>query len=143
MGYNIHITRQQGWYDEVPELFITMEEWVAYVAQDADMRQDDHALVKTTSGEDFGVISEGLSVWTKYSRNGIGGGYAWFSYEEGNIDVKNPDDEILGKMYEIAQALGARLVGDEGEDYNRDNSTGRIVTAPTPSTQRKWWQIWK
>lgn len=143
MGYNIHITRQQGWYDEVPELCITMDEWGAYVAEDADMRQDDHAFVKTTSGEDLGVISEGLSVWTKYSRNGFGGGYAWFSYEEGNIDVKNPDDEILSKMYEIAQALGARLIGDEGEEYYRDNSTGRVVTAPTPSTQRKWWQFWK
>ncbi len=128
MGYNIHITRQEEWYDEVPELCITIEEWVNYVANDPDMRLDNHAFVKTTSGEDFGVISEGLSVWTKYSRNGIDGGYAWFSYEAGNIDVKNPDDEILGKMYEIAVILGARLVGDEGEEYHWDSRAGHVVS---------------
>ena len=127
MGYNIHITRQEEWYDEVPELCITMEEWVTYVTNDPDMRLDNHAFVKTTGGEDFGVISEGLSVWTKYSRNGIGGGYAWFSYEEGNIDVKNPDDEILGKMYEIADKLGARLIGDDGEQYYKDSKTGLVI----------------
>jgi hypothetical protein len=31
--------------------------------------------------------------------------------------VKNPDDEIRDKMKEIARALGARVVGDEGEEY--------------------------
>jgi len=31
--------------------------------------------------------------------------------------VKNPDDEILGKMKRIASALQARVLGDDGEGY--------------------------
>jgi hypothetical protein len=42
---------------------------------------------------------------------------AWFDWHRGAIVVKNPDTEILDKMKQIAAALGAFVVGDEGERY--------------------------
>jgi len=38
----------------------------------------------------------------------------------GNVVVKNPDSEILRKMYVIAQSLSAKVKGDEWEVYRRD-----------------------
>jgi len=32
--------------------------------------------------------------------------------------VKNPDDEIIRKMWSIAQALSARVQGDDSETYD-------------------------
>jgi len=40
---------------------------------------------------------------------------AWFDHRQGQIIVKNPDDEILEKMYLIAKALHARVQSDDGE----------------------------
>jgi hypothetical protein len=42
---------------------------------------------------------------------------AWFDYRHGEVVVKNPDDEILGKMRQIAERMGAKVIGDEGESY--------------------------
>jgi hypothetical protein len=42
---------------------------------------------------------------------------AWFDYRRSRVVVKSPDDEILGKMRQIASALGAKVIGDEGELY--------------------------
>jgi hypothetical protein len=36
--------------------------------------------------------------------------------------VKNPDTEILKKMWLIAQSLGAKVQGDDGETYGEDGS---------------------
>jgi hypothetical protein len=38
----------------------------------------------------------------------------------GDVVVKNPDSEILRKMYVVAQSLSAKVKGDEWEVYRRD-----------------------
>jgi hypothetical protein len=45
------------------------------------------------------------------------GNKAWFDWRDGCIVVKNPDDEILNKMKQIAVQLRAIVVGDDGEQY--------------------------
>jgi hypothetical protein len=42
---------------------------------------------------------------------------ARLDWRDGQVVVKNPDEILLGKMCEIAAALGARVLGDEGEFY--------------------------
>lgn len=68
--------------------------------------------------------NEGLSVWTAYSRHSENG-MAWFSFHEGNVVVKNPDPEILQKMRLLAQALSAKVQGDDGEFYD-GRAGGRV-----------------
>jgi len=99
MGYDLHITRKVLWHADGPA--ISLDEWKALVMNDPEMR--------------FGTESEGI--WTSYSKDGrrIAG---FHLSPTGNIVVKNPDQEIRIKMYQIAQKLGAKVQGDESELYD-------------------------
>lgn len=116
MGYDVHITRKQHWSDEDGEE-IPLAEWLAVVEADAGMRLDGYAEASLKDGAVLRIENEGLSVWTEWSGHGRGGGMAWFDHSRGSIAVKNPDPEILRKMWELAQTLSASVQGDEGELY--------------------------
>ena len=96
---------------------IVLDEWLRYVAGDPEMRLDNFAEAEVGGGEVLRYDNNGLAVWTAYSGHGLKGNMAWFDYRRGRIVVKNPDDEILGKMRRIASVLGAKVMGDEGELY--------------------------
>jgi len=113
MGYEVHITRAPHWIDSESSP-ITLDEWKAYVAADPEMRMDNFAEATTTEGETIRYENEGLAVWKPGASDNRGG---WFDYRNGRIVVKHPDEETLAKMRQIAQALGARVMGDEGELY--------------------------
>jgi hypothetical protein len=115
MGYDVHITRADDWFKSKYKP-IMLEEWLSLVDQDTEMRFDGIAEA-VVSGGVLRVEGEGLSVWTAYSKHGEGGNMAWFDFAEGRVVVKNPDDEILAKMKQIAQVFNARVVGDDGETY--------------------------
>lgn len=154
MGYNLYITRSLNWFDEDPENPISLEEWKNYVANDPEMRLDNYASADVPGQGTLEVWQEGISVWTGYSEDGLNGSHAWFSYSNGNIDVKNPDDEIIGKMLVIAEALHARVQGDEGEFYEENDhnkivirqpeEAGNTITPASPDmlTRKPWWKFW-
>lgn len=119
MGYDVHITRKENWFDEDETHNITIEEWKEIVANDPEMRLDNFAEATTTNGDNLRIENEGLSVWMKYSGDGLDGNHAWFEYAQGNIDVKNPDREIIIKMLGLAEKLNAKVQGDDGEIYNK------------------------
>ena len=117
MGYDIHITRAAEW-TESEAAPITLDEWKAYVETDPEMRMDNFAETTNTAGETpLRYENEGVAVWTAYSGHEEGGNMGWFDYRDGRVVVKNPDDEILAKMKRIAEALGASVMGDDGESY--------------------------
>ena len=134
MGYDVHITRKNEWYSEEGEE-ITLDEWKEFVNSSSDMRMDGFAEVETPDGM-LRMESEGLSVWLGYS-NQEEGALVWFDYFEGNVRVKNPDEEILIKMYSIAQALGAKVQGEECEIYDKE---GHQIK---DEIKKKWWQVWR
>jgi hypothetical protein len=103
MGYDLHITRKEYWVEEGgPE--ISLEEWLAYIASDADLRP-------SSDKKSMALMAVRGS---KYPT-------AWLDWFEGNIYTKNPDEPILGKMLQIASALGAKVQGDDGEFYRSAN----------------------
>lgn len=120
MGYDIHITRKEHWSDDGPE--ITLAEWQAYIASDIEMRLDGYAEAALGDGKTLRVENEGLSVWKAYPHHGTNGNMAWFDFRSGNVVVKNPDEQILAKMWLIAQKLRAQVQGDEGECYDADGN---------------------
>jgi hypothetical protein len=131
MGYDVHITRKRRWSDENgPE--IPLDEWVAVVRADGDMRLDGYAETRVRDGRILRIENEGLSVWTAYSRHSENG-MAWFSFHHGNVVVKNPDPEILQKMWSLAQGLSAKVQGDEGEVY--DASGNQMPISPQASLE--------
>jgi len=144
MGYDVHITRKEDWFDEDDARIISLDEWKDIVNNDPDMRLDNYAEATTTQGEIIGVKSDGLSVWTKYSGDGKDVNHAWFSFNIDRIVVKNPDDEIISKMLQIAILLKAKVQGDEGEVYlkttdNRIINDQESVKSTTPN--KPWWKF--
>ncbi|QDU54667.1 hypothetical protein [Aeoliella mucimassa] len=122
MGYDLHITRKEHHFDKDGPA-IRLDEWLAYVASDPEMRFDGFAEAQLPNGNVLRAEGEGLSVWTAYSGHELAGNMAWFDYWRGSIIVKNPDPEIIGKMVRIARALGAKVQGDESEIYAEDGSS--------------------
>lgn len=139
MGYDVHITRASDWLESETRP-ISIEEWLAYVASDPEMRLDNYAQAEI-DGHVLRHESEGIAVWTTYSGHGVGGNMAWFYYSDGQVQVKNPDREILDKMLQIAGRFRAKVQGDEGEEYLRtedlpsEEQTQRALRRP-------WWRIW-
>ena len=117
MGYGVHITRRQSWFDKGGHE-ISLAEWTTVVATDPEMRLDGYAETTLGNGQLLQIENAGLVVWTAYSGHGKDGNMAWFGFWNGNVVVKNPDPEILRKMYRIAQCLSAKVQGDEGEIYD-------------------------
>ncbi|WP_445503987.1 hypothetical protein [Microvirga sp. G4-2] len=117
MEYDIHVTRGKLWFMLTPEEEISLGEWQQYVAGDPEMRLDGFAEAPLPSGGTLKIEDPSIAVWTAYSKNGTEGNQAWIRWWGGNVSVKNPDDEILGKMLQIARSLNARVQGDDGEFY--------------------------
>jgi len=132
LGYDVHITRAKSWLDASTQP-IVLEEWLEYVRSDREMRLDGHAEARTSVGESVAYDNAGLAVWTGYSQDGKDGNHAWFDFRNGCVVVKNPDSEILRKMSSIAGSLGARVQGDDGEEYGPDGAP--IESKP----QISWW----
>lgn len=138
MGYDVHITLADDWGDS-SNTPIALDRWLQYVESDPDMRLDGYAEASTPDGT-LRYENEGLAVWTTFSGHDVNGNRAWFDYRDGRIVVKNPDDEILTKMISIANALGANVIGDEGERYPEPDKPRAPEGTATPN--RPWWRFW-
>ncbi|MBX2855175.1 MAG: hypothetical protein KTR21_09315 [Rhodobacteraceae bacterium] len=150
MGYELHITRKAHWADENgPE--ISLDEWLGYVSADPEMRLDGFAEAPLPGGGVLRAEDQSLAVWTAWpgdgGRDGGGDGgmdglaWMWLS-GDGAICAKHPDIDIRRKMWRIAQDFGARLVGDDGEQYGAD---GEIDTGAMDDARLKpqpWWKFW-
>lgn len=122
MGYNIYITRRKDWFTEDgPD--ISLHEWIDLVHVDDQMRLDGYAEATTGNGDVIRVQQKSMAVWLKYSRHEANGNMAWLSHERGNVVAKNPDEEILRKMWRVAQVLSAKVQGEESEIYGAE---GRV-----------------
>ena len=103
------------------------------MADDPGMRMDGFAEALVDGGV-LRVTRDGLAVWTGWSGHEKDGGMAWFDWRDGEVVVKNPDGEILRKMYSLAQHLLAHVQGDDGEIYEADG-TPRSAAKPR-------WKVW-
>jgi len=140
MGYDIHLTRRTNWFDDGgPE--IALHEWRALVAIDPEMRLDGYAEARLPDGGVFRAEDPSLAVWLAYSGHGVDGNMAWIWHSGGNVMAKNPDAEIRAKMWRLAQALGARVQGDESEFYGPDGEA-LVEDRPGPQAHKPWWRIW-
>jgi|SRR6516162_525029 hypothetical protein len=141
MGYDVHITRAEEWSESETQP-ITFEEWRAYIASDPEMRLDGHAETRTPDGAVIRMEGEGLAVWVVWPDTSDGN-LAWMDHRDGRIVVKNPDAAILAKMCAIAEKLGARVQGDEGELYPDEAGETQDADPPGSALQQfPWWKRW-
>jgi len=141
MGYEVHITRKENWFDDGPE--ISRDEWFDFVQADSEMRIDGHAVASVGGGALLRIEDASISVWVAYSKHQKNGNMAWFWHSRGNIMAKNPDEKILKKMHLIARQLSAKVQGDEGEVYGPEGQPiGERTPAPAPANGKSWWKFW-
>lgn len=146
MGYDVHITRRPNWFDQDGDA-ITPDEWLACVASDPEMRLDGFAQAGLADGSVLRVDDPSMAVWIGHPQHGQRDGMAWLWLGRGCIDAKNPDEPTLGKMWRIAQALGAQVQGDDGEYYGEHGQPPEgpdaAVEAPPAPARRPWWRWWR
>ncbi len=100
MSFEVHITRGGDPLEGIEPIPITLAEWRELVALDANM--------EAVSGGRPGQI-----IWTRGDRVEV-----TFLFHDNHISVGNPDVATLEKAASLAQALGAELHGENGEEYD-------------------------
>ncbi|WP_431661966.1 hypothetical protein [Pantanalinema rosaneae] len=98
---------------------ISLNEWLQYVLSDPEMRTDGYAEAPISDGSTLRIDDSSIAVWTAYSGHEVNGNMVWFNHFEDRVTVKNPDEEILVKMHQIASALGAKVQGDDGKSMGQ------------------------
>ena len=99
MGYDIHVTRAEFWAENEGHE-ISLDEWLRYVESDSEVQRDPQ-----NSPTDFLFLAHPKEPWPLW-------------WQSGDVFTKNPDKATVQKMIEIAQKLGARVQGDDGEFYD-------------------------
>jgi hypothetical protein len=103
MGYELHITRAQVDWDDDDRNPITAEEWLNFVANDDTLtviENDSYEYIRTD--------------WTPAENPNEGCTFAW---AHGRISIKYPPKPAFLKMLQLAEQLGGRVLGDDGELY--------------------------
>jgi hypothetical protein len=123
VGYDIHITRADHWYDAGPDQQITAQEWLDYVARDPELTL-------------AGYNGDYFALWSGQSRHSD----PWFDWFSGYVHTKNPDPSLIAKAIEIARALGAHVQGDDGETYLPDGQIAHegVIQSGPGMDWRKW-----
>jgi hypothetical protein len=103
LGYDLTITKKEHPSDEKGEQ-ISHEEWFDYVEKHAHLRIDK----SMTPSSDSEYV-----VW--------GDSSSWLSWSNGSIDSKNPGCDFIEYMINVTDALGAKVLGEESEQYSADD----------------------
>jgi len=114
MGYDLHVTRKEFWADPEGPI-ISLDEWLAYVARDPDLAPD-----WENPGPENARFVTHPDQWP-----------IWL-YKSGEVYTKNPDARVIAKLVQIANALGARVLGDDNEMYGVDPTDPTVFRAWTP-----------
>jgi hypothetical protein len=116
MGYDLHITRKNDWTDE--EHPIAVDEWRQTIASDPRLVQD-------PNDPDTAFLVDAQVEWLTWNR--------------GTIYTKNPSERMVDEMIRLASNLNARVLGDDGEEYQPER---KVVPAPGRNVMervRNWW----
>jgi hypothetical protein len=111
MGYDVHVVLTAEWVDAAsrPITHVAVDKLIA----------DDKTLAWSSS--DFVEMTEPDGSTKRYFMiqwNGVPT-FWWYRTE---ILCKNPSEEQLLKLVEMATVLGARVLGDDGEQYQAKRS---------------------
>ena len=102
MGYDLHVTRKEFWCDETGSE-ISLDEWIRYALSDGEIQPDPE-----NPGDENWIVVLGADSWP-----------LWWS-ATGEIYTKNPEAAMIQKLISIANALSARVLGDDEEVYRTD-----------------------
>jgi hypothetical protein len=111
VGYDIHITKAQDWFDSKSQPILEAD-WLSVVGRDPTLSISHTDELRMRDRQTGVVRVIHPVVWT-----GPDGEVIPLWFDEGRATTKNPSKAAIAKMKEIAARLGAHVVGDEGERY--------------------------
>lgn len=138
MGYDFYITRKEDWSDsDGPQ--ITLTDWTEYLFIENSLEIDrDHA-AEVDPRVASGAKEATHARWLDWPGREPGVREAWVWLEAGNLIATDADTDFRRKLFLIADGLGARLMGENGEFYN---SIGEVETGDVSEGKRPWWKFW-
>lgn len=134
MGYDVHITRRENWFDFSGPA-ISRSEWFHLVSRDPSLTLAREVIVENKDGEKISLQEPTLTLWREWSVRKEGQTEALLWLSDGNIWAKDPDQEFRRKMFLIAGVLQAQVQGRDGEYYT---ASGAVVASRT----KRWWTFW-
>lgn len=115
MAYDLHIRRDESTSND-PERLITEQEWQAVISSDKSLLPEPSPSVTNPKTQEvIRVNSPSMASWVDPSTQQKY--YFHYSSVSGEIQVRNPPDQVIKKMKQIAAQLKASVIGDEGEVY--------------------------
>lgn len=131
MVREVYITRKKEWFESGSENNIPMDDWMAFVKNDPDMRLDNFTMVKLENGEMFKYDNPGTAVFLHRKCGEMDTCEIVFEYISGNIRVNDPDNDTMEKIKHIAYKLNAHVQAEsEAETEEIELSTD---DAPKPA----------
>ena len=105
----IYITRKKDLFDHSPIRTISLPEWSSFVANDPEMRLDNHRSVTLFNGDAYRYISPGTAVCLNRQIGHSAANEVMFDYVGGDIVIVNADDTVIDKARHIAFKLNAQI----------------------------------
>jgi hypothetical protein len=112
MGYDLHIIRTKDWGDSNEDP-VTWEQADALVTSDPELKWAKTATFTGGEPETTFVLKGDFIEWN---------GEPWFHWSEDQIIGGSRNEAAIVKLAQMAKALSARLVGDDGEEYKLERS---------------------
>jgi hypothetical protein len=131
MGYDLHIARTKDW-TQAASAPITRHDVDALIAADAEL---------VWSATDYVDMRDAAGQVTRYWMIAWRGQPCFWWYRD-QIQCSGPDEAQVSKLVQMARALNAYAVGDDGEIYPLESQAAPPAPeSDAPPTAR--WPLWK
>lgn len=139
MGYEVHVVRRKDFENYEEESNITMEEWKHLVESSPELTWEQF-------DGDTKPLDYKYCYWLAHPEQDDTN-RPWFDYYGGSINTKWTDPPCMKLLLRIAEQLGGRLEGDDGEVYTMkeivDLEEYHKKTEPSSTPQKKpFWKFW-
>lgn len=131
MPYDLHIVRTEDWTQAASNP-ITKQDVDVLITEDSEL---------AWSATDYVEIKDQAGTSQRYSRI-IWRGQPCFWWYRDQIQCANPDEAQIAKLVQMARALGARAVSDDGKTYPLNGETTSSSLNWTPPPPAKSWPLW-
>ena len=109
MGYEVYITQADHWLDRDKDPILEGA-WKRVVESDQTLQVSSEDYLERR-GKDGSVERVHPVCWVTHPDS------VPFWFVDGAIETKDPDEATIKKMVELAGKLGARVIGQDGEEY--------------------------
>jgi hypothetical protein len=109
MRNTVHITRQPDLIHQEGANEISLEEWMAFVARDPDMRLDNYTTVTLQNGEEYRYANPGAAVILHRESGQLNAKEVTADFSGGNIVVNYYSPKLMEKIRHIAYKLNAQI----------------------------------